>query len=591
MRKTTRACRRFAHSIALSLLLCLLAVPDGALGAQAPGPESVRPGAVLVQFKPGAKTAERASVLGNNTARAESAIPELGVFSLQVPVGHEAETAHALLRMPGVAYAEPDYRAEAADRFSSPLVLPNDPDYSLQWGLAKINAPAAWDVVTGTSAITIAIVDSGVDLNHPDLRNKIWTNPGEIPGNFVDDDGNGKVDDVHGWHFFQRWTGSSYVADENAFVQDDFGHGTHVTGIAAAETNNDVGVAGVSWGAAVMPVKVLDQSGLGWYSDIASGIVYAADNGARVINLSLGGTSASAILCQAAGYAQSKGVVLTAAAGNTLGSNPGNNIFYPGACPHVLAVAATGSADAWPSFSNYGPQVALSAPGVEIYSTWYFSGIGASDYFTKSGTSMAVPHVAGVAALVWSRWPDLSADAVAQQIIDTAIDVQAPGWDAYSGWGRVDAAAAVDSLLAQADLQLAVTATPDPVMAGSPLTFTFTVTNTGPSGATAVALTASIPAGGVPMLPSAEAPGAANGFDCAELSGSLGCNLAVLEPGTAATVTAVYTPTVEGGSVFPVLAAVRADQPDPQPQDNQIQIEVAILPRPHSLYLPVVLGP
>ena len=293
--------------------------------------------------------------------------------------------------MPGVAYAEPDYRAEAADLRSSPMVLPDDPDFSLQWGLAKINAPAAWDVVTGTTAITIAIVDSGVDLNHPDLRDKIWTNPGEIPGNFIDDDGNGKVDDVHGWHVFRRWTGSDYVADENGNVQDDYGHGTHVAGIAAAATNNGVGIAGVSWSAAVMPVKVLDRYGFGWYSDIASGIVYAADNGARIINLSLGGTSASAILCQAADYAHGKGAVLTAAAGNTSGSNPGNNVFYPAACPHVLAVAATDSADAWPSFSNFGPQVALSAPGVGIYSTWYYAGIGASGYYTESGTSMAAP--------------------------------------------------------------------------------------------------------------------------------------------------------------------------------------------------------
>ena len=240
MQRTIRAHRRFTVSVTLLMLICLV-IPGRVVSAQTPGPASHRPGAVLVQFKPGANAVERASIVGAGAAPAESAIPELGVVSLQVPVGHEAETAEALLRMPGVAYAEPDYRATAADLPSSSLVLPNDPGYSQQWGLAKINALSAWDMVTGTSAITIAFVDSGVDLNHPDLRNKIWTNPGEIPGNFVDDDGNGKVDDVHGWHFFHRWTGSDYVVDENANVQDDYGHGTHVAGIAAAGTNNGVG--------------------------------------------------------------------------------------------------------------------------------------------------------------------------------------------------------------------------------------------------------------------------------------------------------------------------------------------------------------
>ena len=318
--------------------------------------------------------------------------------------------------------------------------------------------------------------------------------------------------------------------------------------------------------------------------------MYAADNGARIINLSLGGAPSSDILCEAAGYAHSKGVLLMAAAGNSSGSNPGDNVFYPAACAHVLAVAATDSADAWPSFSNFGPQVALSAPGVDIYSTWYRTGTGASDYFIESGTSMAAPYVAGVAAFVWSRWPNLPDDAVAQQLTGTAVDVQAPGWDAYSGWGRVDAAAAVDVLRSPADLKLAAAATPAAVIAGSPLTFTFTVTDTGPSVATTVVLTTSIPAGGIRVLAPTKALGGANGFACAELSGLLRCNLAALESGAAAAVTAVYTPVVESG-VLPILAAVWADQPDPQPQDNQVQVDVAILPLPHSLYLPVVLRP
>ena len=185
-----------------------------------------------------------------------------------------------------------------------------------------------------------------------------------------------------------------------------------------------------------MSVKVLDQYGNGWYSDIAAGIVFAADNGAKIINLSLGGAAASPTLCRAAAYAHQKGALLVAAAGNA-----GAAVLYPAACDGVLAVAATDRADQRASFSNYGPEVDLAAPGVDIYSTWPWL----DGYFTKSGTSMAAPHVSGVAALVWSRWPEWDNVAVSRQIIETAVDVDVAGWDPYTGWGRLDAAAAVAS--------------------------------------------------------------------------------------------------------------------------------------------------
>ena len=358
-------------------------------------------------------------------------------------------------RLPGVAFAELDYLVQAdtdvtrtaqAGQPASTLGRsasgtagvsrsPNDPDYSQQWALSKINAPAAWNVTTGTVAITIAIVDTGIDLGHPDLATKIWTNPGEIPANGLDDDDNGKVDDVHGWHFFSP--------GEDAFIQDDHGHGTHVAGIAAATTDNGIGVAGVAWGARVMSVKVLDSGGIGSYSSIAAGIVYAADEGAKIINLSLGGAPSSPTLCQAATYATAAGALVVAATGNT-----GGPVLYPAACDHVLAVAATDRADQRADFSNLGPQVDLAAPGVDIYSTWYQSGLQASGYFTKSGTSMATPQVAGVAALVWSRWPTWTPDQVAQRLLDTALDLGEPGWDVYSGWGRLDAANAVTAPVA-----------------------------------------------------------------------------------------------------------------------------------------------
>jgi subtilisin family serine protease len=183
-----------------------------------------------------------------------------------------------------------------------------------------------------------------------------------------------------------------------------------------------------------MPVKVLDQYGNGWYSDIAAGIIYAADNGAQVINLSLGGKEDSQALRDAVDYARSRGALVVAATGND-----GGAVLYPAAYAPVLAVAATDRLDQVAYFSNRGSQVDVAAPGVDIYSTWPW----VTGYFTKSGTSMAAPHVAGVAALIRSERPDLTGDQIAQIITSTAHDVAEPGWDINSGWGRIDAYAAV----------------------------------------------------------------------------------------------------------------------------------------------------
>ena len=214
----------------------------------------------------------------------------------------------SLRRDPRVAYAELDYAA-----YSTDIVTPTDPGWANQWGPRQIEAPAAWTILTGTAGVIIAVVDSGIKLDHEDLVAQRWINLAEIPGNYIDDDGNGQIDDVNGWHFFHRYTATGYVPDENANVLDDFGHGTHVAGIAAAATNNGVGIAGIASQARIMPVKVLDQYGNGWYSDIAAGIIYAADNGAQVINLSLGGTSDSQILRDAVDYARNRGALVVAA--------------------------------------------------------------------------------------------------------------------------------------------------------------------------------------------------------------------------------------------------------------------------------------
>jgi subtilisin family serine protease len=419
--------------LTLSLLLCGVGISE-ASHAQRPAP--YRPGGLLVGLRGEATMQETARLFADRGTVVQTEILALRLVRLQTPAGQEAAIAASLRRLPQVAYAELDYAAEVAQAGSLRHMAqaPNDPELARQWGLAKINAPAAWGIVTGAVSITIAIVDTGIDLGHPDLTPQLWANPGEIPANGLDDDANGKIDDVHGWHFFQAANGPA----ENALVQDDSGHGTHVAGIAAAATDNGIGIAGVTWGSRLMAVKVLDEYGTGWYSDIIAGIVYAADNGARIVNLSLGGAMPSQALCDAATYAGSHGALVVAAAGNT-----GGAVLYPASCAGVLAVAATDPADGRPSFSNFGPQIDLAAPGVHIYSTWYAAGIRASGYFTKSGTSMATPYVAGAAALVWSRWPAWSADQVRQQLLATAADVNAPGWDLYSGWGRLNVAAAV----------------------------------------------------------------------------------------------------------------------------------------------------
>ncbi|RLC61070.1 MAG: hypothetical protein DRI80_09625 [Chloroflexota bacterium] len=408
--------------------------------AAPPCPGDYAPGIVLVGLRSDTSHAQRNSLLSRWTVAAD--MPVIGVAAIHAPVGMECAVLETLQQDPRVAFAELDYAAHATDVF-----IPNDPDWPRQWGPTQIGAPSAWTVTTGTASIVIAIVDSGIRLNHEDLAANLWNNPGETPGNGIDDDGNGQVDDTWGWHFYHQWAWNgeeyTYMPAENNQVADDNGHGSHVAGIAGAGIDNETGIAGIAGNARLMTVKVLDEYGSGWYSDIAQGIIYAVDNGARVINLSLGGRESSQTLQEAMNYAHTHGVLTVAAAGNRDTTDGYDAVLYPAACEHVLAVAATDRDDLRPSFSNHGPQVDVAAPGVEIYSTWY-----RGNYFTRSGTSMAAPHVSGLAALIWSARPHLSASRVGGIITTTTFDVnsgtlQLPGWDEYIGWGRIDAARAL----------------------------------------------------------------------------------------------------------------------------------------------------
>ncbi|MBC7263325.1 MAG: S8 family serine peptidase [Chloroflexi bacterium] len=355
--------------------------------------------------------------------------PQLSLYEVVLTPGLETNALHVLWATPSVIYAEHDQRVRA-------LGVPNDPYWAQQWNMSIVNAPAAWDVITGSETVIIAFLDTGLDLDHEDLQAKIWRNPSEIPGNGLDDDGNGKVDDVNGWHFYHKRVGFDYVPAEDGNVQDDNGHGSHVAGIAAADTNNGLGVAGMCWGCRILPVKVLDSNGEGWYSDIIAGLLYAVEQGARVVNLSLGGSDQSQALQDAITHAHDAGALLVAAAGND-----GGPVLYPAACQHVLAVAATDQSDQRASYSNHGPQVDIAAPGGPIYSTWW-----RGNYFVKSGTSMAAPHVSGAAALLWSLNSRYTNVEVADILLHTATDTNAPlaaGWDEFIGWGRLDVGAAV----------------------------------------------------------------------------------------------------------------------------------------------------
>jgi hypothetical protein len=363
-----------------------------------PHPASVppyRPGQILVKFRTQTPPQDQVQALGALNLPVLEVLPDLLVQRVAVPEGQEQVVIQALSEDPRVEYAELDYIVHAT-------ITPNDTYFDQQWALSKIRAPAAWDQETGTSDPIIAIVDTGVDLSHPDLNAKI------VPGwDFVNDDGS---------------------------AQDDHGHGTHVAGIAAAETNNGQGVAGVSWGARLMPIKVLDENGDGYWSDVARGVRYACSHGAQIINLSLGGDNPSSTLEDALEQAYQDGCLIVAAAGNS-----GRKVIdYPARYPEAMAVTATDQYDELATFSDHGPQAEVAAPGVDIYSTLW-----PRTYGWKAGTSMSTPYVAGLAALIWSACPLLDNTEVRGVLRSTAKDLGTAGWDEYYGYGRIDARKAV----------------------------------------------------------------------------------------------------------------------------------------------------
>jgi thermitase len=299
-----------------------------------------------------------------------------------------------------VEFAEPQYILMQNNvNMPNELNLPNDQLYreEYQWNLPVIETEEGWKISRGSKDITIAVIDTGVDLDHPDLVNRL----------------------VEGYN----------VLGDNHLAEDDNGHGTHVAGIIASETNNHEGIAGLTWYNKIMPIKAMGTEGYGTTFDIAKGIVWAVDHGADVINLSLGNYKESNVLEKAIHYAYNRNVVMVAAAGNDASKQPS----YPAAYPEVLSVSAVNVDGELAEFSNHGSYINISAPGEYIPST-YFN----EQYAALSGTSMAAPHVAGLAGLVKSANPDLSNKEIMKIIQDSAIDLGRPGRDIEFGYGMID---------------------------------------------------------------------------------------------------------------------------------------------------------
>jgi subtilisin family serine protease len=416
--------KRFALSVLFMCAALALLVPSAPSFA-APTPANrtdvaapAVPGEFVIKFKPGVEARLREAAVKAQGGRFFDRIAKLDADAVEFPAlkaDANPRAVEALLsalkRNPHIESIEPNYIYQSD-------FTPNDPGRSQQYAWNTIQAYTAWDVTQGSANTVIAIVDTGIQRNHPDLDAKI----------------------TGGYDFVQN----------DSAADDGNGHGTHVGGTAAAETNNATGGAGTCPGCRLMPVRVLDNNGSGTLVNVANGITYAADNGAKVINLSLGGGGSSQ-LQSAVDYAWNKGVFLACAAGNSNTSSQTSS--YPAAYPNCFAIASTTNTDARSSFSNYGSWVEVAAPGSNIYSTWINSG-----YNTISGTSMATPHVAGLAGLLASQ--GLTAAQIKTRICDTADDIS--GTNTYWTCGRINAYRAVTGTSGPTPTPTPVTPTPTP---------------------------------------------------------------------------------------------------------------------------------
>ena len=398
---------------------------------------------VIVKLKPGANSNEISNLQAQIGVTQVTKASQLGIDIWQIPSGTVEQTISAYKDDPRFEYIEPDYiitledvekpssATESSEKITPQATTPNDPGYSQLWGLnnigqsggkadADIDAPEAWDIQKGNQNLVIGVIDTGVDYNHPDLVGNIWTNPGEIAGDRIDNDRNGYIDDVRGWDFAYN--------DNNPM--DVRGHGTHVAGTIAGKGNNGVGVTGVAWNAKIMPLKFLNDTGWGYTSDAISAINYATAKGVKLTNNSWGGGDYSQALSDAINTAGQRGALFIASAGNS-SRNTDTTPSYPASynLANIISVASTTRTDGLSSFSNYGATtVDLGAPGSSIYST-----LPNSSYGTLSGTSMASPQVTGAAALLWSQNPTWTAQQIKNRLMSTGDSISALNGKTVSG--------------------------------------------------------------------------------------------------------------------------------------------------------------
>jgi hypothetical protein len=401
------------HRLSTILLALVLTLFTGRAGATPSVQTNTAPGEIIIALHPGYRFDAQGHLYGGHASFAINALATRIDSYAATPIVNNSfllryrdssdpsVLAARFVALEGVRYAEPNYQRTL-------LRTPNDTIIGQQWALERIEAFAAWDITTG-GEIVIAVLDTGVDGGHSDLNGKV------LPG-------------------FNALSGSSDAGDDN-------GHGTAVSGLIAANTDNGVGIAGACWGCKILPVKVLNANGGGNDAGVATGMRWAIDNGARVLNLSLGGPDESQTLREAVDYAEARGVLVIASSGNE--QREGNLPNYPAAYDSVLAVGATGNSDVITGFSNTGDYVDIAAPGVGLWTT-----ILGNTYGTPNGTSFSSPYVAGVAGLAYTLRGDLGAADMRCLLTASADDKGAPGKDPEYGWGRVNARRAVE--LAQA---------------------------------------------------------------------------------------------------------------------------------------------
>lgn len=428
--------RGVASVLGTALLILALVLPLRVAAAQEEPPllpatpaaakGAFTPGRVLVGWQPGVAERSRRELLAGQGWQTLRSIDVLATDIVAVPEGQELAAVAALQAEPAVAYAEPDYLAYAAGALIAPAqqaapplsaqgVQPNDPFWSAQWSLRRMQWPLAWALNQGVASVAVAVIDSGIDLSHPEFAGRVQP-------------------------------GFDYV-EWDTVPQDQYGHGTHVAGVIAAAGNNGLGVAGSAWNVQIVPLRVLDRNGAGTASNIAQAIVAASNRRVQVINLSLALSGPSAAVQNAITAASSNDVLVVAATGND--SRPGQPpaaVSYPAAYPQVVAVAATTRWEERASYSNAGPQVTVAAPGGEASDPVYSTSLNGG-YAMLYGTSIAAAHVSGAAALLRGYAPQWSAAAVSDTLRNTAAKVGAApyvaGRNDLLGHGRVDAAASL----------------------------------------------------------------------------------------------------------------------------------------------------